>query len=126
VNEGVQGSRGPGVQRSKGPAVALGLLFAVALALVVPTRASQSPLATELDALFNDPRFARALWGVRIESLRDGRVIYTRNSDKLVVPASNMKLLTMAATAERLAGTFSLRRGWKRSARSPTARCTAI
>jgi len=67
---------------------------------------TQSALATEFDALFNDPRFARALWGVRIESLRDGRVIYTRNSDKLVVPASNMKLLTMAATAERLGWDF--------------------
>ena len=31
-----------------------------------------------------------------------GRVIYTRNSEKLVVPASNMKLLTMSAAAERL------------------------
>lgn len=64
-------------------------------------------LRDELDATFNDPRFARALWGVRVESLRDGRVIYTRNSDKLVVPASNMKLFTMAATAQRLGWDFT-------------------
>ena len=61
----------------------------------------------ELDAIFNDARFARALWGVRIESLRDGRVVYARNSDKLVVPASNMKLFTMAATAQRLGWDFT-------------------
>lgn len=86
---------------------ALGLLLVVALTLAAHTTyATQDPLAGELDAIFNDPRFARALWGVRIESLRDGRVIYTRNSDKLVVPASNMKLLTMAATAERLGWDF--------------------
>lgn len=66
-----------------------------------------SPLHDELDALFNDPRFSRALWGVRIESLRDGRVVYARNSEKLVVPASNMKLFTMAATAKRLGWDFT-------------------
>jgi len=66
-----------------------------------------TPLHDELDALFNDARFARALWGVRIESLRDGRVVYARNSDKLVVPASNMKLFTMAATAQRLGWDFT-------------------
>lgn len=66
-----------------------------------------SPLHDEIDALFNDPRFSRALWGVRIESLRDGRVVYARNSEKLVVPASNMKLFTMAATAKRLGWDFT-------------------
>ena len=76
--------------------IAAGLVAATALAVGAQDRAA------ELDAIFNDARFARALWGVRIESLADGRVIYTRNSDKLVVPASNMKLLTMATTAERL------------------------
>lgn len=64
-------------------------------------------LHDELDGLFNDPRFTRALWGVRIESLRDGRVVYARNSEKLVVPASNMKLLTMAAAAKRLGWDFT-------------------
>ena len=66
-----------------------------------------SALHDELDAIFNDARFARAQWGVRIESLRDGRVVYARNSDKLVVPASNMKLFTMAATAQRLGWDFT-------------------
>ncbi len=42
-----------------------------------------------------------------MESLRDGRVIYTRNSDKLVIPASNMKLFTMAAMARRLGWDFT-------------------
>ncbi len=59
-----------------------------------------------LDAIFNDPLFARATFGVRVESLADGRVLYTRNSEKLVVPASNMKLLTMSVAAERLGWEF--------------------
>ncbi len=60
-----------------------------------------------LDAIFNDPLFARATFGVRVESLADGRVLYTRNSEKLVIPASNMKLLTMAVAAEKLGWDFT-------------------
>ena len=44
---------------------------------------------------------------MRVESLADGRVLYTRNSEKLVVPASNMKLLTMSVAAEKLGWDFS-------------------
>lgn len=76
--------------------VAAGLLLATAWGVAAQDRAA------DLESIFNDPRFTRALWGVRVESLADGRVIYTRNADKLVVPASNMKLFTMSATAERL------------------------
>src|SRR4029453_2023987 len=47
-------------------------------------------------------RIARALVGIRIESLTSGRLLYERNGQKLVVPASNMKLLTMAVAAEKL------------------------
>ena len=39
---------------------------------------------------------------VRVESLSNGQLLYQRNSDKLVMPASNMKLVTMAVAAERL------------------------
>jgi D-alanyl-D-alanine carboxypeptidase/D-alanyl-D-alanine-endopeptidase (penicillin-binding protein 4) len=59
-------------------------------------------LQAELSSLLNSPALTRALVGVRIESLRTGEVLFTHNSDKLVVPASNMKLLTMAVAAERL------------------------
>ena len=68
-----------------------------------PVRASQtSALAADLDRIFDQPAVARALLGIRIESLTTGAVLYDRNSQKLVVPASNMKLLTMAVAAERL------------------------
>ncbi len=72
-----------------------------------PAPQAAASLVTELDALFDDPRFTRALWGVRIESLTNGQVLYTRDSHKLVVPASNMKLLTMAVAAERLGWDFA-------------------
>ena len=52
--------------------------------------------------LLDSPVFARALISVRIDSLRTGETLYRRNSNKLVVPGSNMKLFTLAAAAERL------------------------
>jgi len=59
-------------------------------------------LTKDLDAILANPAISRALVGVRIESLRTGEVLFQRNSDKLVVPASNMKLLTMSVAAEKL------------------------
>lgn len=44
----------------------------------------------------------QALWGVRIESVDSGRVLYSRNARTLMMPASNMKIVTLAAAAETL------------------------
>jgi len=89
---------------------------AIALALVIgpwslvpgpwsfqdPGRGTRDPgLTAALDEIFASPVLARALIGVRIESLRDG-LLYEKNGGKLVVPASNMKLLTLAVAATRL------------------------
>ncbi len=63
---------------------------------------AHSAFSAELDAIFADPVLVRALVGIRVDSLRDGKVIYQRNSEKLVMTASNMKLFTMAAAVERL------------------------
>ncbi len=87
-----------------GPAARHGAASHAQPAAIDPPSAS---LSDRLDTIFNDPRFARATFGVRVESLRDGRVLYTRNSDKLVVPASNMKLLTLAVAATRLGWDFT-------------------
>jgi D-alanyl-D-alanine carboxypeptidase/D-alanyl-D-alanine-endopeptidase (penicillin-binding protein 4) len=59
-------------------------------------------LRADLDAVFSAAAFSRALVAVRIESLGTGEVLYQANSDKLVVPGSNLKLLTLAAAADRL------------------------
>ncbi len=59
-----------------------------------------------MDAIFAAPALSRALVGVRIESLTTGEVLYTRNSERHVVPASNMKLVTLAVAAERLGWDF--------------------
>ncbi|MDQ3170118.1 MAG: D-alanyl-D-alanine carboxypeptidase, partial [Acidobacteriota bacterium] len=58
-------------------------------------------LASDLDALFNTPPFDTALWSVRVERM-SGEVLYEKNPRTLVMPASNMKIVTMAAAAEIL------------------------
>jgi D-alanyl-D-alanine carboxypeptidase/D-alanyl-D-alanine-endopeptidase (penicillin-binding protein 4) len=79
-----------------------------------PSRLQASPpsLQTSLDSLLADPVLARALVGVRIEVLADAArgispsVLYARDSQKLVMPASNMKLVTLAVAADRLGWSF--------------------
>jgi D-alanyl-D-alanine carboxypeptidase/D-alanyl-D-alanine-endopeptidase (penicillin-binding protein 4) len=71
------------------------------------TLAQQNSLKTDLDAVFDDPVLARGLIGVRIDSLTTGENIYRRNDDKLVMPASNMKILTMTTAAEKLGWDFT-------------------
>jgi D-alanyl-D-alanine carboxypeptidase/D-alanyl-D-alanine-endopeptidase (penicillin-binding protein 4) len=66
------------------------------------TLTQQNSLQTDLDATFSDPVLARGLIAVRIDSLTTGENIYKRNDDKLVMPASNMKILTMTTAAEKL------------------------
>jgi len=90
------------------------------LAAAVPRPATPSPTTTppaapatpastpveqirsELHTLFAAPLFDRMLWGIEIQSLATGEILYQLNPAKLVMPASNMKIVTLAAAAERL------------------------
>jgi D-alanyl-D-alanine carboxypeptidase/D-alanyl-D-alanine-endopeptidase (penicillin-binding protein 4) len=63
-------------------------------------------LAAEVDGALADPAFARASWGVVIQSLDNGQVLYRRNAERLFLPASNLKLLTASAALTRLGADF--------------------
>ncbi len=63
-------------------------------------------LAAAVDSALAAPAFARASWGVVIQSLDDGRELYRRNAQRLFLPASNLKLVTAAAALERLGADF--------------------
>lgn len=75
--------------------------------ICVSLGAQTQNLQSDLDAIFDDPALARGLIGVRIDSLTTGQNIYKRNDDKLVMPASNMKILTMTTAAEKLGWDFT-------------------
>ncbi len=67
-----------------------------------PAPAAATRLTADLDAIFDAPALAHATMAVRIESLRDGRLLYARQPATLVIPASNMKIVTAAVAAARL------------------------
>lgn len=66
------------------------------LALAPPPATPQGPLARRLDRLLDRPPFDRATWGVAVLDSA-GRVLFERNADRLLIPASNAKLVVGAA-----------------------------
>jgi D-alanyl-D-alanine carboxypeptidase/D-alanyl-D-alanine-endopeptidase (penicillin-binding protein 4) len=59
-------------------------------------------LRIELEEIFADPAFRNAHWGVLVQSLETGEVLYRRDAEKLFMPASNNKLVTAAVALARL------------------------
>jgi len=59
-------------------------------------------LQADLGQVFGAPVMARGVWGVDVRSLDTGERIYQLDADKLMMPASNMKILTLAAAADVL------------------------
>ena len=57
-------------------------------------------LRSDLSTIFNAPVTARGVWGVDIRSVDTGVTIFQHNADRLMMPASNMKILTLAAAAQ--------------------------
>jgi serine-type D-Ala-D-Ala carboxypeptidase/endopeptidase (penicillin-binding protein 4) len=93
-----------------GVAVVLSLLITVGCAkprVASPTVATpgSAHLRDELASVFDDPT-VNALWAVEVQSFDTGEVLFQRNAHTLVMPASNMKILTMAVAAERLGWDF--------------------
>ena len=59
-------------------------------------------LRSELSTVFNGPVMAHGTWGVHVRSLDRGDTLFAHNASKLMMPASNQKILTVAAAAETL------------------------
>lgn len=66
-------------------------------------------LDAELDSAFAGVAFARASWGVVIQSLDNGQVLYRRNAQALFMPASNQKIITGSVSLARLGADFRYR-----------------
>jgi serine-type D-Ala-D-Ala carboxypeptidase/endopeptidase (penicillin-binding protein 4) len=73
-----------------------------------PAVKTSSPTATVADLqariseVLRKPQFAPAMIGIKVASLETGRVLFEENAHKLLRPASNMKLYTVAAALDRL------------------------
>jgi D-alanyl-D-alanine carboxypeptidase/D-alanyl-D-alanine-endopeptidase (penicillin-binding protein 4) len=74
------------------------LAVAALLATGLPAAAEQpDPLAARLSAALSHPGLRGARLGALVVRASDGRTIFDRNADELLVPASNLKVLTAVA-----------------------------
>lgn len=62
-------------------------------------------LKCELDGIFSAPDFANSLWGVCVQKM-NGETLYDNNGNKWLLPASNLKIYTGAASLDILGADF--------------------
>src|SRR5262245_8187368 len=94
-------------------------LLLVFIGLVLPAlsqekqeRAGETSLVglqQKLSLHVSQSRFAGAVWGVKITSLDSGATLFETNSQKLLSPASNSKLYTVALGLDRLGEDFRIK-----------------
>jgi len=72
----------------------------------LPDSVSKQPgdkeLARKIDRVLDESDLTKARWGVFVMAMKDGRVLYSRDGDKLFTPASNMKIYTTVAALDLL------------------------
>jgi len=78
----------------------MGRLWATLMLAVNPCAAADLP--SVIDALMGASPVARASVGIHVVDLKSGNALYSRNAERLYLPASNMKLFTAALALERL------------------------
>ncbi len=68
-----------------------------------------SDLAPRIDAIVNRPNFARSRVGILIQTLNTRQTLYSRDTDRLFIPASNVKILTTVAALRTLSPNYRIR-----------------
>ena len=71
-------------------------------AAVATTTRTLPNLQSSISQILRRPELASAIVGIKVVSLDTGRVLFEENSQKLLRPASNMKIYTVAAGLDRL------------------------
>lgn len=69
---------------------------------IATTTQTVAELQARIEAVLDKPELAQAIVGIKVASLDTGRVLFESNANKLLRPASNMKLYTVAAAIDRL------------------------
>ncbi|MEP7382845.1 MAG: D-alanyl-D-alanine carboxypeptidase/D-alanyl-D-alanine-endopeptidase, partial [Gemmatimonadota bacterium] len=78
-------------------------LSTASLAAPRTVRAQNDPaLAERVDRIINRPEFKHALWGIEFYDMEAGRPAYVLNEEKLFVPGSTTKLLTVGTALAML------------------------
>jgi D-alanyl-D-alanine carboxypeptidase/D-alanyl-D-alanine-endopeptidase (penicillin-binding protein 4) len=78
---------------------------AVPLKTATPTR-SLAELQARISEVLRKAELAPGMVGIKVSSLDTGKVLFEENANKLLRPASNMKLYTLAAALDRLSPNY--------------------
>jgi len=79
---------------------AVPLLLSFAVPSVAKERAGAADLQGAIDRIVDRPAFAAAFWGIEVRSLKTAKVLYARNAEKNLKPASTLKLVTTGAALD--------------------------
>jgi len=87
-------------------------LLVFGLLLFAPTAQAarhSRALARKIDAILRGSPAGRGFWGIEVVRLPDDEILYSRNTQHLFQPASNMKLFTTSAALSKLGPNFIFR-----------------
>jgi serine-type D-Ala-D-Ala carboxypeptidase/endopeptidase (penicillin-binding protein 4) len=82
--------------------VSLLLILCVPLTVFAQAPKTLPELQTRISAILAKPELTSATIGIKVTSLDSGRVLFEENAIKLLRPASNMKIYTVATALDRL------------------------
>ena len=71
--------------------------------------ATLAELQQRLSELVTQPRFAAGTFGVKVVSLDTGKTLFENDATKLLSPASNCKIYTMAMVLDKLGGDYRIK-----------------
>ncbi|MDQ3668061.1 MAG: D-alanyl-D-alanine carboxypeptidase/D-alanyl-D-alanine-endopeptidase [Acidobacteriota bacterium] len=69
---------------------------------IATTTRTLEELRDRIAEVLQQPELAPAMVGIKVTSLESGKILFEENGSKLLRPASNMKLYTVAAALDRL------------------------
>lgn len=87
---------------------------------------SRTAIVRTADSVFHDPKFRTAAWGALIVDPATGDTLYSLNPRKLVMPASNMKVITAAVALHLLGPDFRFRTTFAARCAAGRSQCTEL
>src|SRR3954464_13307005 len=83
-------------------------IVALVLSASLSAQSTRSPdqLQHDIDAILGAPALQRGFWGVVVKPVDRDETWYSLNAGKLMMPASTLKVVTLAAAADKLGWDF--------------------
>ena len=106
-----------GTKLRRRPTFSVAFLLVVSLCISITPATPKEPgdmprvqkLREELDRIFTDMKFSGSSWSVEVFSLDRGEVLYAKDASSLLVPASNIKIITASVALLRLGTDYRFR-----------------